>query len=177
MSYKTMKQMADELHVSKQQVYRFIKKHEIEAAYQENGTLFFDDASEFLVKQGFEAEIKAFDDEKTEETHQKQNENTSNSLLETMLETLKNELEAKNKQIESLQNLLDQEQKLHLKTKNQLQQFLPAPKEEPVSDTVTATAVVNEENEKITTEEPAEPAPKKKRKGLFGIRKKKEKKK
>lgn len=91
---KTTKQIADELNVSKQKVYRYIKRHNIEPARQENGVMYFDDASEYLIKQGFEA-------------HRSTSQNTSSETRQSvssdaLLDLLQNELQAKDKQIEEL---------------------------------------------------------------------------
>lgn len=50
---KTIKQIADELGVSKQRVYRFIKQNCINEAHQRNGVMYYDDAAETRIKQGF----------------------------------------------------------------------------------------------------------------------------
>lgn len=125
---KTIKQIADELGVSKQQVYRFIKKHNITEAYQENGTMYYDDASEYLIREGFPKTSES------KEAHQTRIESTSDAYLETLIETLQKQLETKDKEIERLGKLLDQEQQLHLQTQNQLKQLeAPAPAESAVT--------------------------------------------
>ena len=50
---KTIRQIADELGVSKQRVYRFIKQNCINEAHQRNGVMYYDDAAETRIKQGF----------------------------------------------------------------------------------------------------------------------------
>ena len=128
---KTTKQIADELGVSKQQVYRYIKKHCIKESRQENGTMYYDETAEKLIIQGFS--------EKTESNEAEQ-KHTNDTALETVILMLQKELEAKDRQIEELQAALkreqelhtnaqrlhDQEQRLHVAT---LQQQLEAPKQ------------------------------------------------
>jgi predicted DNA-binding transcriptional regulator YafY len=109
---KTTKQIADELGVSKQQVYRYIKKHNIKEARQENGTMYYDDAAEHLITQGFSEKTKSSE---TEQKH------TTDTALETVILMLRKELEAKDRQIEALQKALDQEQQLHAATMKQIE--------------------------------------------------------
>ena len=40
---KTIKQIADELNVNKQRVYRYIKKNHITEAHQKNGVMYYDE--------------------------------------------------------------------------------------------------------------------------------------
>ena len=104
MVLKTTKQIADELGVSKQQVYRFIKRHNIKEARQENGTMYYDDAAEYLITQGFSEKSKSTE---AEQKH------TNETALETVISMLQKELEAKDRQIEELQAALKREQELH----------------------------------------------------------------
>lgn len=108
---KTIKQIADELGIDKQKVYRYIKKNHINEAHQKNGVMYYDEAVENSIKQAFLQNAP----------HQ---ESASNdAVIDVLLkqsEMLQKELEIKNKQIEELnerlaenQKLLDQEQKLH----------------------------------------------------------------
>ena len=48
---KTIKQIAEDLGLPKQRVYRFIKRECISEAHQENGVMYYDDAAESLIKQ------------------------------------------------------------------------------------------------------------------------------
>ena len=101
---KTTKQIADELGVSKQQVYRYIKKHCIKESRQENGTMYYDETAETLIIQGFS--------EKTESTEAEQ-KHTNDTALDAVIKMLQKELEAKDRQIEELQAALKREQELH----------------------------------------------------------------
>ncbi len=122
---KTTKQIADELGIDKQRVYRYIKKNCINEALQKNRVKYYDDAAETVIKQGFLE--KTTSSEVLHEVHQKC---ISDTVIDTLLmqsEMLKKELEIKNKQIEELaerlsenQKLLDQEQQLHAMTKQNL---------------------------------------------------------
>jgi hypothetical protein len=112
---KTIKQIADELGLDKQRVYRFIKKNHISELHQKSGILYYDEAVESLIKSHF-SKLNISSD-----VHQ----TTSNdAIIETLLkqaEILQKELEIKNKQIENLTKALDQEQQLHLLAKQQIQ--------------------------------------------------------
>lgn len=104
MLYKTTKQIADELGVSKQQVYRYIKKNCIKEAHRENGVMYYDEAAEAIILQGFSKK-----DESTDAVQK----HTSDTALETVILMLQKELEAKDRQIEELQAALKREQELH----------------------------------------------------------------
>ena len=101
---KTTKQIADVLGASKQQVYRYIKKHCIKEAYQENGTMYYDETAVTLIIQGF------FEKNTSTEAEQKRINDTA---IEAVISMLQKELEAKDKQIEELQAALKREQELH----------------------------------------------------------------
>lgn len=121
---KTTKQIADELQVSKQQVYRFIKKNEIKEVLQRNGKMYYDEAVQELIKQNFR-ENEAHR-ESIHEAHQKHFQNASSEAgqndLKEVIEILKQQLEAKDKQISELNKALDQQQQLNLKTLEELEQ-------------------------------------------------------
>ena len=109
-------------------LYEGVKKHNITEAYQENGTMYYDDASEYLIREGF-PEMSA-----SKEAHQTRTESASEAHHEAFVDTLIKQLEAKDKQIAELTALLNQEQQLHLQTQNQLK-LLEAPA--PVESAVT----------------------------------------
>lgn len=115
---KTIKQIADELGIDKQKVYRFVKKNHINEvhheALQKNDVKYYDEVAESLIKSAFlESEV-----------HHETLQTTSNdAVIDVLLmqsEALQKELEIKNRQIEELtkmladnQKLLDQAQQLH----------------------------------------------------------------
>ena len=104
MQYKTIKQISDELGVSKQQVYRYVKKNHIKEAHQVNGTLYYDEVAEKLVTQGFS---------KKAESAEADQRCTNETAVDAVIALLKKELEAKDRQIEELQAALKREQELH----------------------------------------------------------------
>lgn len=118
---KTTKQIADELEIDKQRVYRYIKKNHISEALQKNGVMYYDDVAETNIKRAFN------DKSVSNEAHQK---HINEAVIDTLLkqsEMLRKELEIKNKQIEKLNEmladnykLLNQEQQLHAMTKQEL---------------------------------------------------------
>lgn len=104
---KTIKQVADEIGISKQKLYRYVKAHHINDVHRIESTIYIDDVLENKLKQHFTENIASAD------THQ----NTSNDAV---IDTLMMQLKKKDEQIEKLQQLLDQEQQLHLQTQNKL---------------------------------------------------------
>lgn len=97
---KTIKQLADELGIDKQRVYRYIKKNHINEVHQKHGVMYYDETAETLIKQAF-SENKVH-----HEAHQNYINETVN---ESVIELLRNELQAKNEQIEKLQSDIERE--------------------------------------------------------------------
>lgn len=98
---KTIKQIADEIGVDKQKVYRYIKKNHIsevhQESHQENGVKWYDEVAETLIKQGFS------NNSTSNEAHHEVHQNHINEAVnEALIEMLKKELEIKNKQIQEL---------------------------------------------------------------------------
>lgn len=116
---KTIKQIADELGVSKTAVRKKIENLGLQSSLRKNGNQFaIDETQEKLIKQAFSG-----NQTETKNANQSQTENHEVSdlvsVLETSITVLKAELEAKDRQIEKLQMLLDQEQQLHALTVQQ----------------------------------------------------------
>jgi predicted site-specific integrase-resolvase len=86
---KTIKQIADELGVNKQKVYRFIVKNHITASSEVKQSKLYDEAAERLIKSHFDRITTSC--ERSSEPHQK-------SGNEMLLEQLIKELEVKNEQ-------------------------------------------------------------------------------
>ena len=129
---KTIKQIADELGLDKQKVYRYIKKNHIKEVYQEcisealqkNGVKYYDEVAESLIKQGFSDNTTS--NEVHQEVHQKHiNDTVIDTLLEQIREKDKqlkekdnqiaekdNQMAALNKRLEESHRLLDQSQQL-----------------------------------------------------------------
>jgi hypothetical protein len=113
---KTIKEIADELQIDKQKVYRYIKANHINEvlreAHQKNNVKYYDEAAQMQIKKAFAAKItsKRSTSKSTSDLH---HEALNEALLDT-IEMLKNELKIKNEQIEKMHVLLDQEQKLRL---------------------------------------------------------------
>ena len=101
----TTKEIADELKIDKQKVYRYIKKNCINEALQKNGVKYYDEAVQTQIKQAF-LESKAL--------HEAHHEAHQNHINEAVIDVLKSQLEAKDRQIAEMQKLLDQEQQLRM---------------------------------------------------------------
>lgn len=99
---KTIKQIADELQLPKQRVYRYIKSNHIKEAHQENGVMYYDDVAETAIKSAFYKKAVSYD---TSEAHQ---DNISNTAFQAVVDVLKDQLSAKDKQIEQLQRTVEQ---------------------------------------------------------------------
>ncbi len=96
---KTIKQIAAELGVSKQRVYRYIKKHRIGEAHQRNGVMWYDDTAESLIKLGFT---------KNDVHHEALHNSSSEAVIDTVVAMLQRELDIKNLQIEKQQETIQQ---------------------------------------------------------------------
>ena len=113
---KTIKQIADDLQVDKQKVYRYIKAHHINEVlrdvHQKNNVKYYDEAAQAQIKKAFAAKTTSHQttSKSTSEAH---HEALNEALLDT-IEMLKEELKIKNQQIEKMHVLLDQEQKLRV---------------------------------------------------------------
>ena len=110
--YLSTKQIADKLNLPKQKVYRCIKLNHIKEAHTEtvkgNTVLMYDKQAieqiESILKGGAST---------SSEAHQKAVHDTVNEAVLKQLEILNEQLKTKDKQIENLQRLLDQEQHLN----------------------------------------------------------------
>lgn len=115
MSY-SMKQIADITNVSKQTVYRYIKKNHIEPeTIGANNVQMF--SSEVLSK---------IQQEYSSSTSSNKTTNSS-SDTNAQLEALQKQLDVKDEQIAELHRLLDQQQRLNLSTANLLEQSTNKP--------------------------------------------------
>jgi U3 small nucleolar ribonucleoprotein component len=99
---KTIREIADELGVDKQKVYRFIKQNRINEAHHEalqrNGVKYYDEAAEALIKQGL-----SVNDVSSEAHHEVLHDVLQNRINETVfdavIERLQKELDRKNEQL------------------------------------------------------------------------------
>ena len=126
---KTVKQIADELGISKQKVYRFIVRNHITASSEVKQSKLYDEAAEKLIKQGF------LEDQPYQKSHHEAHKNHINEpvrdvVSEAVIELLQKELEHKNEQLREKdrqiremqaqlsvnQKLIDQEQQLRMVT-------------------------------------------------------------
>lgn len=113
---KTIKQIADELGVSKTAVRKKIENLGLRSSLQKNGNQFaIDENQEKLIKSAF-LESEA-------ETKTETNSQTETETVSTLVSMLQRELDAKNEQIAHLQKLLDQEQQLRMVTEQKLLQI------------------------------------------------------
>lgn len=133
---KTIKQIADELGVSKTAVRKKIENLGLQSSLRKNGNQFaIDEQQEALIKQAFSEKSQTEIENQTQTKSQTENHEVSDlvSVLQTTISVLKAELEAKDRQIEKLQMLLDQEQQLHALTAQQIKE-LPEQKEPDMTE-------------------------------------------
>lgn len=151
MPYKTTKQIADEIGVSKQQVYRYIKKNCINEARQENGTMYYDETAVKLIIQGFSEKA---------ESNEAEQKHTNDTAIEAVILMLQKELEAKDRQIDELQAALKREQELHTSA-----QLLHSQEQHLHAATLKQLPAPAQEGSDSAAE--PEQAPKSKKKGWF----------
>ena len=102
---KTLKQIADELGIDKQRLYRFVKKNHISEAHheahQKNAVKQYDEAAQSLILSRFSG--SEVHHEAHHEAHQNRiKSDTVDTVNDTLIEMLKTELEIKNRQIDEL---------------------------------------------------------------------------
>lgn len=113
---KTLKQLADELSVSKTAIRKKIEKLGFRSRLQKDGNQFLvDEELENLIKQAFADHSRT----KTE-TNSETKMETDSETVSVLVSILQKELESKNEQILHLQKLLDQEQQLRMITEQKL---------------------------------------------------------
>ena len=88
---KSMKQMADELGIDKQQVYRFITREKINEVGQDGKTRLYDETAQTLISAHFKEKYQK----------SKFNSETNQNVL---IETFEAQIETLKKQVESLEN-------------------------------------------------------------------------
>lgn len=110
--YLSTKQIADKLNLPKQKVYRCIKLNHIKEAHTEtvkgNTVLMYDKQAIEQIESILQGGAST-----SSEVHQKAVHDTVNEAVLKQLEILNEQLKTKDKQIENLQKLLDQEQQLN----------------------------------------------------------------
>lgn len=110
--YLSTKQIADKLNLPKQKVYRCIKLNHIKEAHTEtvkgNTVLMYDKQAIEQIKSILQGGAST-----SSEVHQKAVHDTVNETVLKQLDILNEQLKTKDKQIENLQKLLDQEQQLN----------------------------------------------------------------
>lgn len=98
---KTLKQIADEIGVDKQKVYRFVVKNHITASSEVKQSKLYDEAAERLIKSHFNHIITS--SERCGEAHQKSGQEQLLGQLIKELEIKNEQIREKDRQIENLQ--------------------------------------------------------------------------
>ena len=114
--YLSTKQIADKLNLPKQKVYRCIKLNHIKEAHTEtvkgNTVLMYDKQAIEQIESILQGGATTSNEAHSVVHHEAVNEALNEAVLK-QLEILNEQLKAKDKQIENLQKLLDQEQHLN----------------------------------------------------------------
>ena len=114
--YLSTKQIADKLNLPKQKVYRCIKLNHIKEAHSEvvkgNTVLMYDKQAIEQIESILQGGASTSSETHSEVHHEAVNEALNEAVLK-QLEILNEQLKAKDKQIENLTKLLDQEQQLN----------------------------------------------------------------
>jgi len=116
---KTLLQIAQELGVSKQRVYRYVKSNHITGVYHESdrraSTMWYNEAAQNAIKIALSVD-KPNQDSASELHHETHHDvemmQTMIQSLQAQIDLLTDQLRTKDRQIESLQQSLDQQQKL-----------------------------------------------------------------
>lgn len=132
---KTIKEVADQLGISKQRVYRYYIKNCISDVHQTTSPIQLSDAVVSEILQHFTEKTASSDAH--HDAHQTASSDTvSDAVYDALLRQLEEkdrQLAAKDQQISDLIEKLDQEQKLHAMTQNKvlmLEEDTSKPKEE-----------------------------------------------
>ena len=116
MTDKTIKELADELHVSKQRIQQVIDKLPTSKKPKKIG-------NKFLLNPLIQKEIKKRILKKTTTEKQQVGDNYSTTNDNNYFKTLESQLNQKDKQIDKLQSLLDQQQILTLQANKKIEQL------------------------------------------------------
>lgn len=122
---KTVKELADELGVSKQRVMYHVKKLSTKEHQKKDNTIYINEIGQKAIKSRLE-DLKA----------DKQTDKKSKSFADKeYINTLKEQLDKKDKQLEKMEKLLDQQQQLHLQANQRIEHLerqlaVEPPKEE-----------------------------------------------
>lgn len=110
---KTIKELAEEIGVSKVAVQKKMERLNIKNKMVRDG-------NRLLIPEELEYTIKTSFNKYTTENKTESNEKQTDNMTETFIAILQKELEEKNKQIERLQNIINQEQQLRMVTEQKL---------------------------------------------------------
>lgn len=115
---KSLKQIADEIGIDKQKVYRFVTKNHIKESHQIGKTKQYNEAVEKLIKHQFDQEVIH------QEPVRNHIEKSVFDVIEKQLEEKSNQLKVKDLQIDKLNQALNQQQQLHLKLQQDMTHLL-----------------------------------------------------
>jgi len=126
---KTIKEIANDLDIDKQKVYRFIKSSHINEVHRDASTFYYDEAAEKLIKEHFSVKNASSDASRF----------TSSDVVNDEVEFLRNELKHRTAQMDMLQKLLDQQQQLTLQANKKIEQLELSLTEEVEEEEIVTT--------------------------------------
>ena len=163
----TIKELADELGVSKQAIRKHLEKlpPTLSVTKKENAIYLDTDVTAFVrskvtrVTDNVTSKVTSnkFNEKKTENNLKRDEKNANNYEIEKILnEQLKikdKQLAEKDKQIQTMQKLLDQQQQLSLQSNKQIEKLQFQLSNEPVEDLIHSTSnqLVNDKDENSET--------------------------
>ena len=112
---KTLKEIADDLKIDKQKIYRFVKKNHINEVYQKRSVMYYDEVAQTLIKTAFA------DKDYINKSHHNRNDDVVNDAFLKQLELLRNQLSEKDRQIAELHKIIDQEQQLNARNQQKIE--------------------------------------------------------
>ncbi len=112
---KSLKEIADELGIDKQKVYRYIKSNHINEALQDGQVKRYDEAVQEQIKGHFSKNVTT-----SRSTSKPHHEAHHEAVNDAVVDALREELKAKNEQIRTINEALINAQKLHLLAEQKL---------------------------------------------------------
>lgn len=119
---RTVKEMAADINISLNRVYRYIKNNNIEPVNKTSKTKIYNEDAQNLIYQHFTGNEDIHINAKRKQSENNENKNDNNENTQ-MVKLLEKELDNKNREIATLHKLLDQQQQLNLTNSKLLDHF------------------------------------------------------
>lgn len=119
---RTVKEMATDINISLNRVYRYIKNKNIKPVNETSKTKIYNEDAQSLIYQHFTGNEDIHINSKRKQSENNANKNDDNENTQ-MVKLLEKELDNKNREIATLHKLLDQQQQLNLTNSKLLDHF------------------------------------------------------